>query len=70
MIGLKPKFHYMCHMIYELDRTGATANPWAGCTWRDEDFVGKIMRMVKAVHSRSVGVRVIEHYLARLNGLL
>ena len=69
-MGLKPKFHYMCHLIYEMDQPGPAANPWGGCTWRDEDFIGKIMRMVKAVHSRSVGVRVIENYLARMNVLL
>ena len=72
VIGIKPKFHMLAHMIYNLECEAGCpmVNPWMGCTWRDEDFVGKMMRMVRSVHSRAVGHRVVEHYLARMKALL
>jgi hypothetical protein len=41
-----------------------------GCTWRDEDFIGKMMRMVKSVHPRAVMTRPIEFYAAKLRLIL
>ena len=60
VIKLKPKSHMLCHMIYDLAVSDVVVNPWMGCTWRDEDFIGNIMRMVKSVHPRSVMTRPME----------
>ncbi len=66
-LHLKPKAHVFAHVIDELHGEGTpTLNPWFGCTWRDEDFIGKMMRMVKACHASSVPTRPMEFYAARL----
>ena len=46
--------HCLAHIIYNIQAAaGPCLNPWTASTWRDEDFIGKIMRMVKSVHARS-----------------
>ena len=70
VIKLKPKSHMLCHMIYDLEASDVVVNPCMGCTWRDEDFIGKIMRTVKSVHPRSVMTRPMEFYAAKLRTIL
>ena len=70
VIRIKPKSHMLCHMIYDLAASDCVVNPWMGCTWRDEDFIGKMMRMVKSVHPRAVMTRPIEFYAAKLRLIL
>lgn len=69
-LHLKPKAHYLAHVVYDLSDHWPSMNPWYGCTWRDEDFMGKGMKLVKAVDSRSVMTRPIEMYCAKLTQLL
>ena len=70
VLRLKPKSHYLAHVIYvELAKVPAV-NPWCGATWRDEDFIGKIVRMVKACHARTVQDRCMNLHLGRLSHLL
>ena len=71
---VKPKMHMMVHLINSLSAapgvTTRRVNPWSGCTWRDEDFIGKCMAMVKALHPKAVGQSFVERYCARLMFLL
>jgi hypothetical protein len=69
-IHLKPKAHYLCHVVRDELSKSPALNPWSGATWRDEDYIGKILRMAKASHGRTIQRRVIELYLGRLWGLL
>lgn len=69
-LRLKPKVHHLAHLVYEDLAKTPCLNPWLGCTWRDEDMVGKLMKMATSVHARSVVTRVIEHYCVRIRILL
>lgn len=70
MLWLKPKAHALCHIVLYICESDVALNPWKGSTWRDEDMIGKIMKLAKAVHSRSVGTKPIAYYAARLRILL
>jgi hypothetical protein len=69
VLRLKPKAHYFCHLVLDLKNSPAR-NPWWGCCWRDEDFIGKFMTLVKSSHARSISHRPMEFYCARLPLLL
>jgi len=70
VLRLKPKSHMLCHVIYEdLARTPC-CNPWVGATWRDEDFIGKMMELTTSVSSRTVCTKVMQYYCAKLSNLL
>ncbi len=57
------------HVVYGLE-TNPAMNPWAGVTWRDEDFIGKLMKCVKAQHAKGVATRTLEFYAVRLRIVL
>ena len=69
-LRLKPKSHVLAHVVLVELRRRPALNPWVGCTFRDEDMIGKLTRIVKAVHARVSGVRAIQFYCAKLNILL
>ena len=68
---MKPQMHYLVHLVMQLEDKGLpVVNPWTGCTWRDEDFIGKIMRMIRSLHAKTIGQRFAERYSARLHVML
>ena len=67
-LQLLRKAHLLSHCVLDLEENVGRpcVNPCACTTWRDEDFIGKIMPITKALHSRSIGVRTVLYYIARL----
>lgn len=62
----------LAHIVRRLEPDFANAdgccmNPNVGACWRDESNVGVVMRVVKSVASKQVGVRAIEYMSAGLN---
>ena len=41
----------LAHVVHEELRRTPCLNPWVGATWRDENFIGKMMTMVTSVGS-------------------
>ena len=55
----------LAHIVHELEKSPAW-NPWVGCTFMDEDMVGKTMKLVRGVSAQTIMTRVIEFYSAKL----
>ena len=63
------KAHILAHCVLRL-RVSPCYNPWNGCTWRDEDMIGRVMSVVAAVHQRSIGTKVVQFCAARLGQMM
>jgi hypothetical protein len=73
---LLPKHHMLTHSCFDMAKA---ANPRAVHCYADEDMVGKVKKIAKACHGKTVGNRTLERYtivvslrwqreLARLRG--
>ena len=60
-----PKFHYFAHMIDELHDRGM--NPRCFWCFGDEDFVGRVARIVFRTHRLACMMRGIERYLCYMH---
>jgi hypothetical protein len=59
---IKPKHHYFCHSLLELERT--RCNPFYFHCYADEDFVGKVAVVARAVNPRSMALRTSQRYVS------
>jgi hypothetical protein len=57
---LRPKGHYLCHHVD--DAYTYRANPRFQALWMDEDFVGKLARLGRACHRKTVAARALQRY--------
>jgi hypothetical protein len=65
MWSVRPKMHYVCHLMDELDLINL--NPRATSCWESEKWLGKIKRFLKATHSsRHASLRGLQRYAAYL----
>jgi hypothetical protein len=69
-VTIRPKMHQLCHIIYGMGVESPCRNPLSGCTWRDEDCVKNVMRVVKALHPRSVATKSVAYISCKLNLVL
>ena len=61
LLRLLRKSHALAHIVHDLEVTDVPViNPWKGCNWMEEDFIGDCMTVVNSVCSRSVTCRAIE----------
>lgn len=64
---LRPKFHLFWHVVHDLNSTGGLVrNVSNDETWLDEDYVGKLSRLVQMTHSRTSQLRAVQRYLVGL----
>ncbi len=56
---MKPKFHYMCHHVMDLE---SGWNPRFQHCFNDEDFMGKMHRMGSHCHRRSAPLRILQRW--------
>ena len=62
---VRPKTHYMCHHFDDVYST--RANPRHRTCFMDEDFVGKLARLGRHCHRKTVALRVLQRYLLFIN---
>jgi hypothetical protein len=75
LFRIRPKYHLVLHIILSVTaehpcfrRSGR--NPHCNAAWLDEDFIGKIMRIMAKTHPRTVQVDALVRWLAGLPFLL
>jgi hypothetical protein len=56
---MKPKFHYMCHHVMELE---SGWNPRFQHCFNDEDFMGKLHRLGSHCHRKSAPLRILQRW--------
>jgi hypothetical protein len=59
---IRPKFHLFQHLVLMSQRP-SRRSAHLDSLWMDEDFVGKIMRILKVLHPNSADLRVLERYV-------
>lgn len=67
---MRPKFHLLWHMIHDPMLRPSGRNTSWDCTWMDEDFVKKTMRILKGCHRRTAQAVVLQKYLVLMQGKL
>ena len=72
---LRPKLHYMMHLLLELKEQVDAGLPYALNTgmWlceSNEDFIGRISRLSRRVHASTTAVRCLQRYLVKVRLLL
>ena len=68
-LRVKPKLHMLAHIVHDLvPQAGRPCvNPWANSVWMDEDFIGKICRMIVALgHPAHLSTKLLQRYCAKL----
>ena len=60
-----PKFHYFCHFLLDLPKDGCNPKFW--WTFGDEDFMGRIGRIVYKCHRGSLQRTVVSRFLTVLH---
>ena len=63
---LRPKFHLMDHIIRNKSKSRLNAAVYS--TWMDEDFLRKMMRVMKLTDPRTAPKRLLERYILRMPG--
>ena len=61
---IRPKFHMMCHLIF--DMPASRSNFTFHSTWLDEDFNKVVMKITKQVHKRTAAKATINRWLPAL----
>jgi hypothetical protein len=64
---VRPKFHMSHHIILSLNSRRSKRNPHLDAVWMDEDFVGKMMRLLRLIHPMRRSLRTLQRYLVGLN---
>lgn len=67
---IRPKFHLLIHIYLSVKSRPSGRNFHFNSVWMDEDFVGKIMRIMRRVHNRNLPRRTMQRYLLGLRGNL
>jgi drug/metabolite transporter superfamily protein YnfA len=67
---IRPKCHAMVHVILDLHWLDPCPNFWSDCCWMDEDFIGKVCRLVRKCDPRAVLTFTCERYLSLLQSEL
>ena len=66
-LGPTRKHHALAHCIHSMGVENIPAvNPWMGCCWMEETFIGHMMNIVNSVNSQKVEVRTLEYASADL----
>ena len=65
---VRPKFHLLCHLIFDMPLS--RANWTFDSTWMDEDFNKVCMTVTKKVHRRSATKRTLQRWLLAVPGYL
>jgi hypothetical protein len=59
---VRPKLHMLQHLVL-MCRRQSRRSAHLDSTWMDEDFIGKIMRLLRHLHPRTADFRVLQRYL-------
>ena len=67
---IRPKCHALVHVVLDLLWLDPCPNFWSDCCWMDEDFIGKVCRLVRKCDPRKVLTCTCERYLSLLQSEL
>ena len=62
LFKVRPKFHYLCHMLDDMNLRNPT---WDAC-WMDEDFVKYGIRMYRKMNHSTAGLNILKRNLIML----
>ena len=57
---ITPKFHFMWHMLIQMQETNE--NPRCQACWIEEDLMGKVRWLGKSLHPRTLMLRLIQRW--------
>ena len=64
---VRPKHHTFAHYVVHDVRRGSRMNPKLVSCWMDEDFVGRMCRMIRGLHPTTLARRSLERFLLETN---